>query len=374
MIQIDNNNLEQDESRELFNKIKNLAKESYRLIGIRKFQDAEEKLHMLLSLDPDNTYGLVGLGDVYFKTRKYNQAIRYYLLCLEKDPSNKFSLMGLMNSYRETNQLDKVISAAEDYRHITMQDASILSRVADAHRKMKNFAESEVFYKSALQVNPNDQYVLVGLGHLFFARQEYEKAIEWWEKVLEKQKRNIKIMTEIGNAYRKMKKYPQALDFYKMATEIEPDNFFALYGMAETYRADHDFVSAVEYWEKILEHDPNNKLIINRYADSLRGMGEYEKALECFDRILEKEHDYFAMLGKASSLRSTGKEQEAVEIYLDLKEKFPEDPKPVLEIADILICNDQTSEGIQLLQNFHNSHPSNQEIGHKLEDAMRNHG
>ena len=362
------------EDSELFNQIKNLAKEAYRLIGIRKYRDAGEKLDELLKLDPENTYGLVGMGDVLFKTRKYEEAIYYYKLCLEKDPANKFSLMGLMNSYREINDLDKVIAAAEEFSHIAMQDASILSRVADAHRKLKNFKESEVFYRSALQLNPEDQYVLVGLGHLFFAEQQFETAINWWMKVLKKQPGNIKILTEIGNAYRKMKHFDEALDFYAQALHEDSRNFFALYGMAETYRASHDFVNAVKYWEKILKNDPDNKLIINRYADSLRGMGEYDKALECFDRVIEMDDDYYALMGKASSLRSTGRADKAIEIYETLRNKFPSDPKPVLELAEILIDQNQDSSGIEVLQIFQKSNPSNEEIAHKLENLLKSQG
>jgi tetratricopeptide (TPR) repeat protein len=130
-----------------FNKIKTLAKEAYKLIDQRKYKDAKDKFLELLVTDPNNTYGLVGMGDLLYKTQSYEEAIKYYKTCLSLDTSNKFSIMGLMNCYRDMKQLNQVIHIAEEYRHITMSDASILSRVADAHRKLKNFKESEIYYK-----------------------------------------------------------------------------------------------------------------------------------------------------------------------------------------------------------------------------------
>ncbi|HNN07161.1 MAG TPA: tetratricopeptide repeat protein, partial [Leptospiraceae bacterium] len=206
------NNLEaekeaKEQEEQQFNKIKNTAKEAYKFIELKKYSEAKERFQELLTLDPANTYGLVGMGDLFYKTQNYEESIKYYKLCLSHDPSNKFSIMGLMNCYRDLKQLHMIIQIAEEYRHITMSDASILSRVADAHRKLKNFKESEIYYMSALQINPNDQYVIVGIGHLYFACQRYQDAIKWWERLVSIQPDNIKILTEIGNSYRKIKDF-----------------------------------------------------------------------------------------------------------------------------------------------------------------------
>ncbi|EPG75836.1 tetratricopeptide repeat protein [Leptospira fainei serovar Hurstbridge str. BUT 6] len=350
-----------------FAQIKNLAKEAYRYLDSRQWDKAESKLRELLAKEPANTYGLVGMGDLHFKRKEFKQALEYYNRCIKEDSSNKFSLMGLMNCYREMNLLNRVIEVAEEYRHITITDASILSRVADAHRKLKNFKESEVYYMQALQINPKDQYVIVGLGHLFFACQRYKDAIHWWEKLLVIQPDNIKILTEIGNSYRKIKDFDEAIQYYRRAADLDPRNFFALYGLAESYRGKKDFRKANEFWERILEFDPDNKLIINRYADSLRGMGEYDKALECFNRILSEGEDYFALLGKASSLKLKGSRDKAEEIYLDLHKKFPMDPRPVIELSELYYDVSKKDEAIKILEEFHRKQPLNEEVKAKLD-------
>ncbi|WP_061269800.1 tetratricopeptide repeat protein [Leptospira interrogans] len=365
---MENPNVEKEEEDKQFAVIKGLAKEAYKLLDSHQFPKAEAKLKELLEKDPHNTYGLVGMGDLFFKKKDYKNAIEYYHKCIQEDPSNKFSLMGLMNCYREMNLLSRVIEVAEEYRHITITDASILSRVADAHRKLKNFKESEIYYMQALQINPKDQYVIVGLGHLYFACQKYKDAIHWWEKLLLIQPDNIKILTEIGNSYRKIKDYDEAIQYYHRAAELDRKNFFALYGLAESYRGKKDFHKANQYRERILEFDPDNKLIINRYADSLRGMGEFDKALECFNKILAEGEDYFALLGKASSLKLIGKKDKAEEIYLDLHKKFPMDPRPLLELSDLHVEMGKPTEAIRLLEDFQKKQPLNEEIKHKLEN------
>ena len=280
--------------------------------------------------------------------------------------------MGLMNCYRDMKQLNQVIHIAEEYRHITMSDASILSRVADAHRKLKNFKESEIYYMSALQINPTDQYVIVGIGHLYFACQRYQDAIKWWEKLVATQPNNIKILTEIGNSYRKIKDFDRAIEYYERARSLDEGNFFALYGLAESYRGKKEFKRAIVFWEKILHFDPNNKLIINRYADSLRGLGEYEKALECFNRILTSDEDYFALLGKASTLILMGETEKSQEIFLLLRRKDPLNPRPVMELADLwFYSKNEKEKAISVLKEFLKSNPSNTDVSMKL-DQLQN--
>lgn len=352
-------------------RIKNIAKEAYKLIDLKKYDDAKKKFVELLGMDPENTYGLVGMGDLLYRTKNYEESIKYYKSCLKTDTANKFSIMGLMNCYRDLKMLNMVIHIAEEYRHITMSDASILSRVADAHRKLKNFKESEVYYMSALQINPTDQYVIVGIGHLYFACQRYVDAIFWWEKLVSNQPDNIKILTEIGNSYRKIKDYDKAIEYYTRAQNLEDRNFFALYGLAECFRGKKNFQEAIIYWEKILSFDSNNKLIINRYADSLRGMGQYEKALECFNKVLKNDEDYYAMLGKASTLNLMGEKDKSEEILLALKRRDPHNPRPITELADLwFYSKNKKQEAIDLLKDFYRSNPSANDIEIKLEQLL----
>ena len=48
-----------------------------------------------LGLEPENSYILVGLGDLYRQTSKFGKAISFYSRLLEFDESNVFALRGI---------------------------------------------------------------------------------------------------------------------------------------------------------------------------------------------------------------------------------------------------------------------------------------
>lgn len=65
---MENPNVEKEEDKQ-FAIIKNLAKEAYKLLDSNQLSKAETKLKELLEKDPHNTYGLVGMGDLFFKKK-----------------------------------------------------------------------------------------------------------------------------------------------------------------------------------------------------------------------------------------------------------------------------------------------------------------
>ncbi len=55
-----------------------LGKAAFSLKKQGKFREAEEKYLDLLKKDPDNTYALVGIGDIKRVKKDFQEAVRYY--------------------------------------------------------------------------------------------------------------------------------------------------------------------------------------------------------------------------------------------------------------------------------------------------------
>lgn len=66
---MENPNVEKEEEDKQFAIIKGLAKEAYKLLDSHQFPKAEAKLKELLEKDPHNTYGLVGMGDLFLRKK-----------------------------------------------------------------------------------------------------------------------------------------------------------------------------------------------------------------------------------------------------------------------------------------------------------------
>ena len=76
--------------------------------------DREEEIKLLktaLEKDPNNLQALIDLGDAYFDTDRYQEAIDVYSKALAIDPKNPDVRTDLGIMYRKLGQFDKALEA-----------------------------------------------------------------------------------------------------------------------------------------------------------------------------------------------------------------------------------------------------------------------
>ena len=66
--------------------ISELSKKGYQLLKENKITEAKDAFSLILTLDDNNNYALVGLGDSERKQNHFRDAIEYYSKCLSYHP------------------------------------------------------------------------------------------------------------------------------------------------------------------------------------------------------------------------------------------------------------------------------------------------
>jgi tetratricopeptide (TPR) repeat protein len=195
------------------------------------------------------------------------------------------------------------------------RNVTVLTRVADAYRKVKNLERSEAIYRSVLELEADNAYALIGLGHLHYDFENFDKALGYWQRMHEIQgdRVDIRVLTSIGNCYRKLKQFDQGVEYFSMALGRESQNFYALFGLADCYRGMNSPERSLEYWNRILQKDPNNKVILTRAGDAYRRQDLLDEAENCYHRALNIEYDSYAVLGLASINKIKQRYEEAAQ-------------------------------------------------------------
>ncbi len=64
---------------------------------------------------------------------------------------------------------------------------------------------------------PENDYALVGIGHLYYDFKEYKEALKYWLKMYElnQSKVDVRVLTSIGNCYRKLREFTRGIYFFK---------------------------------------------------------------------------------------------------------------------------------------------------------------
>jgi cytochrome c-type biogenesis protein CcmH/NrfG len=66
-----------------------------------------------LEQDPENLDAMISLGNLYYDTKKFQDAIKYYEMALQRDPDNLFVQVDLATSYKYIQQIDRAVEGLE---------------------------------------------------------------------------------------------------------------------------------------------------------------------------------------------------------------------------------------------------------------------
>ena len=105
----------------------------------------------------------------------------------------------------------------------------------------------------------SDTEDLLDKGREYMALAEYEKALTYFDKVLELEQDNVKALINKGSILFELDKLDEAVYYYDRALEIDPNNKSALYNKGNFFIRLGYFDDAIPYFKKVLEIDPNHE-------------------------------------------------------------------------------------------------------------------
>lgn len=349
--------------------ISEISRTGYRLLRENKISQAIDCFSLILQVDENNNYALVGMGDAIRKRGECREAAHFYQRCLEHYSGNNYALFGLADCYKALNQYPKAIEIWEQYLLHDDKNITVLTRIADAYRKVRDFKHSKAIYLRVLEMEDTNPYAIIGLGHLHYDFKDYREALYYWEKMLHirADSVDIRVFTSIGNCHRKLKTFANGIPFFTKALEKEPGNFYAMFGLADCYRGLNQQEESLKYWNRILEQDPRNKIFLTRAGDAYRKLGNFEKAAECYQNALNIEFDTYAVIGLALISKAQGKFDETVMSLRRLKQQDPKNYRIYIELADCCLKMGAKKQAIETLEEFQRLRIRSVQISEMLE-------
>lgn len=122
------------------------------LINLKDYDKARDFIKRSIDACPQHKLFKIKLGDVFFEEGKYLSAIQLYEDYLKKENPN---------------------------------DPYVLFYIALSHQKLKNWDESEFWWKKAIEIDPEDWAACYNLGLVYYYTSKYDKAIKNFNKCLE---------------------------------------------------------------------------------------------------------------------------------------------------------------------------------------------
>jgi tetratricopeptide (TPR) repeat protein len=307
----------------------------------KDFDKAVETAEKSVSIKSDDTDAKILLGNVYFETGKYDDAISAYREVLDKTPDNPRVLYNLgsalmmkgdefaaMEYFKKAGAADRIGEVAH----------RAYSRLGVIYTERKDFAEAEKYLKEAVSIRPNDALNRYNLGIAYMRQKKTAEAVEELAKAEALGEHNAAVLENIGEAYFSMKNYDKSLEVYNKVKKENERNVKILARIAEIYYEKGELDSAYEMYRKITVLEPtteNARVAYLNMGNILDDAQRFDEAVEAYRKALTitpKDHTVYYNLGIA--YKHAGKPELAIAAWKKSAELDPGDSMPAVAIAD----------------------------------------
>lgn len=156
---------------------------------------------------------------------------------------------------------DEIVYVTENSKQ-TKPESETLSRATQTDLDQQNG-------KSDHDLDESKEKALI-TGIKYYKNNQYDKAIEEFERVIAKYPKFKEAHSILGNAYFRSKKYNEAAEAYSRVKEIDPQDVTAYENMGVIHANQGNFKEALMEWRRVLELNPDRSDIKDKIKKTSR--------------------------------------------------------------------------------------------------------
>jgi cytochrome c-type biogenesis protein CcmH/NrfG len=120
-----------------------------------------------------------------------------------------------------------------------------------------NLTQEIAQFEDVLKRDPNNLQALIPLGNAYFDTNQYNKAIDAYQRALKIDPKNADVRTDMGIMYRSIKDYDGAAREFRQAAKDNPTHINSRFNLAIVMQTDKkDIPGAILAWEDFLKVEP----------------------------------------------------------------------------------------------------------------------
>ena len=251
---------------------------SYAIYGDLLYQDGQEEAAMkqfeqALKYNKDNFAVWEQLLRIYYSKQKFealkersNQALTYF-----PNQPRLYFYNGLAN--KNTGELEKAVQQFKSGLQLSLNNQNLKSQfysnIAMTYHDLKNYEESDKYFEKALNLRPQDPYILNNYSwYLALRGDSLDKAAKMSRKSLELNPENSAYLDTYGWIQYKKGDFEEALNYIGRALERSPKDAELLEHYGDVLYKMDKIDKAVQFWKKARENGGDaeklNKKITNK--------------------------------------------------------------------------------------------------------------
>jgi len=276
------------EKIEVFNQISRA-----REIGLSgQFEEAVTILNNILKEDPTISDGFFALGNVYFKARKFAEALNAFKNSLDLKPDDSFAVINIANCYAALNQLDQAEKFILEQVNRGFEDPQFYHVLGSLYALRKNYDQALPYFEKCLAQNPRSASAHNAIAAICLDRNDLTCAENHLSAALAINPTLLNLRYNLAQLREKQNRLDEAISLYQQEIAASPNHFKALFNLARLYRFQGREEEELTTLKKALSAEPDFPLTYFYLARIYLKRGEnLEEAIRLTKKGLELRPD-----------------------------------------------------------------------------------
>ena len=242
--------------------------------------EAIQIIEGIIASDPDVTDAYFTLGNIYFRQRRFEEAIPAFLKAFEKKPDDSFTVINIANSYASLKRFDEAEAFVLDYFKKGFSDSQLYYLLGNMNYIRQKYDKAIAYFEKCLSLNAESVSSHNALAAIYTIKDDLARAEENIQAALRINPRLTNVQYNLAQILEKRGKPREAEDAYLREIENSPKHVKAMFNLSRLYRLEGNEERELEYLKKCMDAEPEFPLSYFYAARVYLNRGQnYEEAV-----------------------------------------------------------------------------------------------
>jgi len=237
-------------------------------------------------------------GDVYFDLKHdYNSAIDDYSKCIVLDPNNALYYYNRGQSNLFLNKVEEAIYDFTKANELSNNYVGAIKGLGDCYYQKREYIKALEYYNKTIELDKKFDLAYIMRGEVFMNLNQVNKALKDFDKGIELNPYNKFFYADRGNVYVYQGNFRAAIADFNKSLDLDRDFVFANQRIGDCYYFMKDYTVAMVYYSKVIELDTTYYYAYNSRAMIYLERKDYELAVRDFKKVISIKPDFDSAIG-----------------------------------------------------------------------------
>ena len=315
------------------------------------WRNTETLFRHALAVTEHNHIAHNGLGDVFAKQGRTDEAIREYQEAIRIKPDHAEAHNNLGNALAKKGQTDEAIRQFREAIRLKPDDALGYCNLGVVLVGTGHTDEAIRLYQEAIRLQPDDADAHNNLGTALANKGQTDEAIRQFREAIRLKPDDADAHYNLGNALAQKGQTDEAIRHYQETIRLKPDHAEAHNNMGTALARRGQTDEAIRQFQEAIHVKPDHAVARNNLGDALLSKGRIDEAIQQYQETIRlKPDDANAHYNLGIALLNKGQPDEAIRQYQEAIRLEPDQAEAHNYLGIALLNKGQPDEAIRQYQ------------------------